>query len=76
MSQEERAAEPESPPPEPVDLPLRDFVLEELRPYDGTNKMAEHGGQCPIYLAVNGTVFDVSRGKKFYGPGASLLHSL
>ncbi|XP_015251542.1 membrane-associated progesterone receptor component 1 [Cyprinodon tularosa] len=39
----------------------RDFTLAELKPYDGV--------QDPrILMAVNGKVFDVTRGKKFYGP--------
>ncbi|XP_041864226.1 membrane-associated progesterone receptor component 1 [Melanotaenia boesemani] len=42
-------------------LKKRDFTLAELKPYDGT--------QDPrILMAVNGKVFDVTRGKKFYGP--------
>ncbi|KAA8586523.1 hypothetical protein FQN60_000359 [Etheostoma spectabile] len=43
-------------------LKKRDFTLAELKPYDGV--------QDPrILMAVNGKVFDVTRGKKFYGPG-------
>ncbi|KAM8899929.1 membrane-associated progesterone receptor component 1 [Spinachia spinachia] len=42
-------------------LKKRDFTLAELKPYDGL--------QDPrILMAVNGKVFDVTRGKKFYGP--------
>ncbi|XP_028321720.1 membrane-associated progesterone receptor component 1 [Gouania willdenowi] len=42
-------------------LKRRDFTLAELKPYDGL--------QDPrILMAVNGKVFDVTRGKKFYGP--------
>ncbi|XP_062309165.1 membrane-associated progesterone receptor component 1 [Osmerus eperlanus] len=42
-------------------LKKRDFTLSELQPYDGL--------QDPrILMAVNGKVFDVTRGKKFYGP--------
>lgn len=33
-----------------------------LKPYNGENNM-------PVYLAVNGKVFDVSNGRNFYGPG-------
>lgn len=48
-------------PPLPK-LKKRDFTLAELKPYDGL--------QDPrILMAVNGKVFDVTRGKKFYGPG-------
>lgn len=43
-------------------LKKRDFTILELKPYDGE--------QDPrILMAVNGKVFDVTRGKKFYGPG-------
>jgi predicted heme/steroid binding protein len=40
----------------------RTFTRSELAKYKG-----EHGG--PIYLAVRGHVFDVSAGRKHYGPG-------
>ena len=39
------------------------MTLEELRQYDGTNSF------LPIYIAVNGTIYDVSASPKFYGPG-------
>ncbi|XP_060912459.1 membrane-associated progesterone receptor component 1 [Labrus mixtus] len=42
-------------------LKKRDFTLADLSPYDGL--------QDPrILMGVNGKVFDVTRGKKFYGP--------
>lgn len=56
---------PEEPAPE-VRLPKlhRDFFTEELLPYDGT------GPDGRILIAVNGNVYDVTRGgKMFYGPG-------
>lgn len=40
----------------------RDFTLEQLREYDGAHS-------ARILLAVNGKVFDVTKGSKFYGPG-------
>lgn len=40
----------------------RDFTIAELKPYDGAENPR-------ILMAVNGKVFDVTRGKKFYGPG-------
>lgn len=40
----------------------RDFSLEQLREFDGTRNPR-------ILLAVNGKVFDVTKGSKFYGPG-------
>lgn len=43
-------------------LKKRDFTLAELMEYDGTKNPR-------ILMAVNGKVFDVTRGKKFYGPG-------
>lgn len=43
-------------------LKKRDFTLAELKPYDGLQEPR-------ILMAVNGKVFDVTRGKKFYGPG-------
>ncbi|KAJ4441159.1 hypothetical protein ANN_11010 [Periplaneta americana] len=55
---------PEPVPAEP-ELPKlrRDFTVEELKPYDGT------GQDGRILVAVNGKVFDVTKGKRFYGPG-------
>ncbi|XP_077164802.1 membrane-associated progesterone receptor component 1 [Paroedura picta] len=50
----------EEPPPLPK-LKRRDFTLAELRPYDGLENPR-------ILMAINGKVFDVSRGRKFYGP--------
>ncbi|KAM4662665.1 membrane-associated progesterone receptor component 1 isoform 1-T2 [Discoglossus pictus] len=39
----------------------RDFTLAQLSEYDGTQNPR-------ILMAINGKVFDVTRGKKFYGP--------
>lgn len=52
------------PPPEPP-LPKlrRDFTVQELRQYDGRS------GNGRVLVAVNGNVYDVTKGKKFYGPG-------
>ncbi|ELT89976.1 hypothetical protein CAPTEDRAFT_227540 [Capitella teleta] len=54
-----------SKPPEPELAPLkkRDFTLEQLREFDGKGKDGR------ILIAVNGKAFDVTRGKRFYGPG-------
>ncbi|GAB1604515.1 membrane-associated progesterone receptor component 2-like [Argonauta hians] len=41
----------------------RDMTITELRKYDGTG---EDGRIC---IAVNRKVFDVTRGRKYYGPG-------
>ncbi|XP_032686966.1 membrane-associated progesterone receptor component 1 [Odontomachus brunneus] len=55
----------EEPVPEVKKLPKlrRDFAIEELTKYDGK------GPDGRILVAVNGSVYDVTRGSKFYGPG-------
>ncbi|KAH9373507.1 hypothetical protein HPB48_003459 [Haemaphysalis longicornis] len=50
--------EPELPP-----MKKRDMTPEEIRKYDGT------GEDGRVLVAVNGKVFDVTRGRNFYGPG-------
>jgi len=55
------------PPPvvrEPPLPPLkrRDFTVEQIKPFDG------RGPDGRILVAVNGKVFDMTRGKSFYGP--------
>ncbi|XP_043830720.1 membrane-associated progesterone receptor component 1 [Dromiciops gliroides] len=48
-------------PPALPRLKRRDFTLAQLRRFDGT--------QDPrILMAINGKVFDVTKGRKFYGP--------
>ncbi|KAJ0008709.1 hypothetical protein NQD34_016124 [Periophthalmus magnuspinnatus] len=44
--------------------PVRLFTEEELRKYDGSVE------DLPIYMAVKGVVFDVTKGKEFYGKDA------
>ncbi|RMZ78356.1 hypothetical protein DV738_g3909, partial [Chaetothyriales sp. CBS 135597] len=41
------------------------LTLEELALFNGTDP------ELPIYLAVNGTIFDVTPGSRTYGPGGS-----
>ncbi|KAL4230531.1 cytochrome b5 [Mactra antiquata] len=56
----------EAPRPKEPELPKlkkQDMTLEQLREYDGK------GPEGRILLAANGKVFDVTRGKRFYGPG-------
>lgn len=57
----------------PVEEPLpklkkRDFTLAELQEYDGLKNPR-------ILMAISGKVFDVTRGKKFYGPGMAQIQS-
>ncbi len=55
----------EVPPPEPQLPPLKkqDMTLEELRKFDG---LKDEGR---LLLAVDGTIFDVTRAKRLYGKG-------
>ncbi|XP_030768161.1 membrane-associated progesterone receptor component 1-like [Sitophilus oryzae] len=53
---------------EPVEKPLpklkkRDFTIQELKKFDGTDEEGR------VLIAVNGVVYDVTKGKAFYGPG-------
>jgi membrane-associated progesterone receptor component len=41
---------------------FRTFTPRTLFPFNGA-------GDSPVYLGVNGRVFDVSAGRNFYGPG-------
>ncbi|XP_043530106.1 membrane-associated progesterone receptor component 2-like [Chiloscyllium plagiosum] len=54
-------SETECKEPELPRMKKRDFSLEQLREYDGLQNPR-------LLLAVNGKVFDVTKGKKFYGP--------
>ena len=40
----------------------RDFTLQELKKYNGADDER-------ILIGVNGNVYDVSKGRRFYGPG-------
>ena len=53
----ENEAEPSLPP-----LKKRDFTVDELLEFDGVKNER-------VLLAVCGKVFDVTKGKSFYGPG-------
>ncbi|XP_011791016.1 PREDICTED: membrane-associated progesterone receptor component 2 [Colobus angolensis palliatus] len=60
-NQELAGAGEESPAASLPRMKKRDFSLEQLRQYDGSRNPR-------ILLAVNGKVFDVTKGSKFYGP--------
>mmetsp|Transcript_21452 Transcript_21452/g.45114 ORF Transcript_21452/g.45114 Transcript_21452/m.45114 type:complete len:300 (-) Transcript_21452:141-1040(-) len=60
--QQEDEEEEESPEPP------RNFTLKQLSLFDG--KVDEKSEEPkPVYLSLGGTVFDVSKGRDFYGPG-------
>lgn len=44
-------------------LKKQDFTVAELKKYDGTQEDGR------VLMAVNGRVYDVTKGKRFYGPG-------
>lgn len=48
-----------------VELPKlrKDMTVSELRKYDGNQSDGR------VLVAVNGWIFDVTRGRRFYGPG-------
>ena len=51
---------------EPPPLPkaeARDYAVSELSEYDGSDP------QKPLLIAIRGEVYDVTRGRHFYGPG-------
>ena len=61
---------------EEVPDPPRNFTLKQLAHFDGTKESRTLRGELvededpkPVYLSINTTVFDVSDGKNFYGPG-------
>lgn len=47
--------------------PPRNFTVQQLSYFDG-QKDAKTGEEKPVYLSVNGIVFNVSDGRNFYGP--------
>ncbi|CAI5456319.1 unnamed protein product [Caenorhabditis angaria] len=58
-----KTEEPLPPPPKQLELlPLTDMTVEELKKYDGVKN--QH-----ILFGLNGTIYDVSKGINFYGPG-------
>jgi hypothetical protein len=47
--------------------PPRNFTVAQLAQFDGT-KDEKSGEEKAVYLSINGIVFDVSKGRNFYGP--------
>lgn len=63
---EEEDEEEEASPPDPP----RNFTTAQLRHFDGTVGESKFDTESkPVYLSVNGVVFDVTKGRDFYGPG-------
>jgi predicted heme/steroid binding protein len=54
-----------APPTDSTQNGPRYFTLQELAQYDGKDP------DKPIYLSINGTVYDVTAGRRIYGPGGS-----
>ena len=48
-------------------MPKRDFTPRQLKPYDGTK--SEDNPEGRILIGVLGKVYDMTKGKSFYGPG-------
>jgi len=61
-TEDDDANAPRPDPPLPK-MKKQDMTLEELRKYDGIQ------GDGRVLCAINGRVFDVTKGKRFYGPG-------
>lgn len=62
QKEQEEVAPPEPPKPQ---VKKQDMTVQQLRVYDGESEECD-GSIC---VAVNGKIFDVTRGKRFYGPG-------
>ncbi|CAG0905616.1 unnamed protein product [Cyprideis torosa] len=59
----DRTTLPDPPPPPLPKLKKQDMTLEQLKVYDG------EGPEGRILMAVNSKIFDVTKARKFYGPG-------
>ena len=53
---------------EEIPDPPRNFTAKQLRFFNGAMD-EKTAAPKPVYLSLNGTVFDVSTGRGFYGPG-------
>lgn len=46
---------------------FKNYTPIDLLPFDG------HGKEGRILMAVNGSIYDVTRGRNFYGPGNLIM---
>lgn len=58
---------PPPPRPKPKPIELKEFSKDELKKFNGEQPAT------PIYLALKGKIYDVSRARSFYGPGSAYL---
>ena len=64
-------SQPSTPPPPPLPrMKKKDMTLTELKKYDGSDP---DGRVC---VAVLGKIYDVTKGKRFYGPGNKIFLNL
>ena len=57
-------SQPSTPPPPPLPrMKKKDMTLTELKKYDGS------GPEGRVCVGVLGKIYDVTKGKRFYGPG-------
>lgn len=62
------APPPPAPRPKQTALVFREYTPKELEPFNGSTP------DTRILMAVKGNVYDVTRGRNFYGPGTILFH--
>ena len=62
------APPPPAPRPKHAALVFREYTPKELEPFNGSTP------ETRILMAVKGNVYDVTRGRNFYGPGTTLFH--
>lgn len=67
-SEKEATEEGDDENKDPPDPP-RNFTAEQLKHFDGTSVADDDDDLKPVYLSINGIVFDTSAGRNFYGPG-------
>nr|CAD1836287.1 unnamed protein product [Ananas comosus var. bracteatus] len=63
LQQRKRDVEFEAVEPLPPPVQLGEVTEEELRAYDGSDRMK------PLLMAIKGQIYDVSQSRMFYGPG-------